>query len=168
MSTPRISLVWLVFIAVAAVFGALVLRECSDRTAKILFALPEGYRGVVLIKVDFGALPAPRMPDGYRVVVPEDGIVRLPSASIFHEWHLLSGIYPSGHLIPDAEQQQSMAPGLHPDAPAMWQGVDVGGGSYVIYVGTAAERQQFGTDVQSARNGWGAVTDSWRPPSYRK
>jgi hypothetical protein len=76
-------------------------RKRERAPLQIELHVPAGYRGVIVLTVD-PRVPSPTLkPSGERVYeVPESGILAIPTADPFQEWHSISARYSDGAPLP--------------------------------------------------------------------
>lgn len=123
-------------LALAVAAGVWLARKGGREPLFIEIHVPSGFRGVILLVVDSRAPAVATNPSGVRVYeVPESGVLAIPTAAPFQEWHSLSARYSDGAPLPVSV--------VNP-APSTEEGVElrpiVSTGDRLYYlVGTGAE-----------------------------
>lgn len=113
----------------------------------LCFVVPNGYRGVFVIKLDEAdGEPSPPLINGVREVrVPPSGVVIFQDIGFFAEWHTTVARYYDGTTLP-TEENDSLNDDSHPGEKV--RVLDMGAffapmNEMYVLVGTESERKQL-------------------------
>ncbi len=136
---------------------------CEQRIEKVVFLLPNGFRGVVLVTDTPGKTVVHQSNGEVRITVPPDQVARVPQLEIFHNWHNLQGEYEDGTSILEAAKFEE-GNGLASNTVAIWHGASVDKRSFLVFIGTRDDRAVLGTMIDQARLADGTFPPDWVPP----
>jgi hypothetical protein len=74
----------------------------SGNNPRVGFVVPEGFTGPIWILFDRGGQDIPLIDGRYRVVVPDEGVMRVRSHRPFERWHQTSARYDDGTSLPQS------------------------------------------------------------------
>ncbi len=84
-------------------FLALLVSCGSDRTndAAVNFLVPDKFHGLFFIEVsaDNANTESPEKKNGFRLVVPDNGLIRISNDSMINNWHKETGMWVSGKKL---------------------------------------------------------------------
>ena len=86
---------------------------CSHRAPTILFIVPNGFKGLLLISEDPNAETLRVVKDAYTVEIPKDGRVVIKSLAPFNKWHKEIAKYPDGQNLPDKTSMSNTENGFY-------------------------------------------------------
>ena len=136
----RRKLIWttLLIAATCAAVVAGALRGCiPPATPRANFVLPQGYRGVFVIKTQRPGGADPEVKPGeYLYQIPESGVVEISGKGHFFRWHQHTASYLDGSTIVSEGRDE-----VGPSDIALWAGGAIGKDVYYL-VGTAAENKR--------------------------
>jgi hypothetical protein len=135
------------------IFGAVLLSGCSAGSGPpVELIVPKGFTGTVWLILDPDAREIPLVDGRYRVVVPPDGVLRVPSHGPFEQWHSFSARYDDGTPIPSSYDGDAGVGSVAVAVRGNWAGVSHRGGReyqyHKYFVGTAKQRSEL-PDVES-------------------
>jgi hypothetical protein len=85
----------IVFVVLLATFS------CSNSSDVIIhYIIPDGYRGLFVIRDVSGARQIERVDGIYEIIVPPDGEVIVRSSKVLSRWHRYTASYYSGTQLP--------------------------------------------------------------------
>jgi hypothetical protein len=74
---------------------------CERESQTIEFMLPNDFQGLIYVKQQAGAAEMPKTPTGYKIVIPESGVVVYENTEAFARWHAEIAQYENGRWIPN-------------------------------------------------------------------